>query len=431
MLWIAIHLPQLALPASPSPHERGTRASELQSLANWAGRFTSAVSPEEDCGLLLEVQGSLKLFDGLKKLVDAIRRDLTAMRLDARLAAAPTPRAAWWMAQAGCHRFCTDAVQLPALVARLPTSVLPTDEQSAHLLHELGLLRIGDLLALPREGLARRCGPALLDALDQALGRLPEARAFYTPPPNFDSRLELPAEIDDVAALGFALKRLLLQLSGFLAARNGAIRQAALYLEHRDGRSRVHLSLVAPSRDPEHLLHLLRERLAQLRLRAPVRALRLEAAEILDFGGNAGSLFQDDIERSKEWPKLVEQLRARLGAQNVQALQVQADHRPERASVDEEPAADSKNTKAAQQAETRFPLRPLWLLPIPQALSGESLPQHRGALKLLSGPERIRSGWWDGHPATRDYFVAQSEAGALLWIYRETGRAWFLHGWFA
>jgi protein ImuB len=52
---------------------------------------------------------------------------------------------------------------------------------------------------------------------------------------------------------------------------------------------------------------------------------------------------------------------------------------------------------------------------------------------LLAGPERIESGWWDGHDVTRDYFVATNPAEALLWIYRERDREgrWFLHGFFA
>jgi protein ImuB len=427
MLWIALYLPQFDPSVSPSPREQAAHAAahvtEIRALANWAGRFTFAVSPEEDCGLLLEVEGSLRLFGGLKKLVAAIRCDLSAMRLDAQLAAAPTPRAAWWMAKAGCHRFCADPAQLRRILGRLPLAVLGAEKNTARLLCELGLQRIGDLLALPRDGVALRCGPELLAELDRALGSSAEARRFHTPPPVFDSRLELPAEIEDVATLAFALKRLVLQLGGFLAARNGAIRQSSLYLEHREDSTLVPLGLVAPSRDIEHLLRLLREHLERVRLRAPVRALRLEAKEILDHGGSAGSLFQDDIERNREWPKLVEQLRARLGAQNVQGLRLQADHRPEAASV----ACEID----AAGPDARFAPRPLWLLPVPQALCGDALPQHEGPLKLLSGPERIRSGWWDGRPAARDYFVAQNEAGALLWIYRETGRVWFLHGWFA
>jgi len=55
---------------------------------------------------------------------------------------------------------------------------------------------------------------------------------------------------------------------------------------------------------------------------------------------------------------------------------------------------------------------------------------------VLSGPERIESGWWDGGYAARDYFIAQDHEGALLWVYRfrhapevsETG--WYLQGRF-
>jgi protein ImuB len=58
------------------------------------------------------------------------------------------------------------------------------------------------------------------------------------------------------------------------------------------------------------------------------------------------------------------------------------------------------------------------------------VPHHGGPLRLLAGPERIESGWWDGDEASRDYFVARLPGEALGWVYRENG-AWYLHGLFA
>ena len=51
---------------------------------------------------------------------------------------------------------------------------------------------------------------------------------------------------------------------------------------------------------------------------------------------------------------------------------------------------------------------------------------------LVTGPERIETGWWDGHDVRRDYYVALSRAGVRLWIFRERppGQRWFLHGVF-
>ena len=48
----------------------------------------------------------------------------------------------------------------------------------------------------------------------------------------------------------------------------------------------------------------------------------------------------------------------------------------------------------------------------------------------LSGPERIRSGWWDGQPVQRDYYVVQLADGPLAWVFRDLRNDWFIHGWF-
>ena len=84
------------------------------------------------------------------------------------------------------------------------------------------------------------------------------------------------------------------------------------------------------------------------------------------------------------------------------------------------------------------PERPLWLLEAPQALRVEKhRPVYQGPLVMLTRPERIEAGWWDGTPAARDYFIAQTPGQALVWVYRlrpapPVGQpGWFLHGRFA
>ena len=82
--------------------------------------------------------------------------------------------------------------------------------------------------------------------------------------------------------------------------------------------------------------------------------------------------------------------------------------------------------------------RPLWLVTPPQPLAEvDGRPCRRGPLKLLTGPERIESGWWDSGEASgdirRDYFIALSSDGCWLWIYRDARLpgGWFLHGLFS
>jgi protein ImuB len=74
----------------------------------------------------------------------------------------------------------------------------------------------------------------------------------------------------------------------------------------------------------------------------------------------------------------------------------------------------------------------VWLLAMPQPLAGGEQPRYEGRLEIEDGPERIESGWWDGHDVRRDYYVARTPAGTRLWIFRErrAGGGWFLHGVF-
>jgi protein ImuB len=83
--------------------------------------------------------------------------------------------------------------------------------------------------------------------------------------------------------------------------------------------------------------------------------------------------------------------------------------------------------------------RPVFLLPEPLPLGERgALPVFEGRpLQLLSGPERIEVGWWDGAPEARDYFIAECADGSLVWLWRARLPApagqvqWYLQGRFA
>jgi protein ImuB len=59
-------------------------------------------------------------------------------------------------------------------------------------------------------------------------------------------------------------------------------------------------------------------------------------------------------------------------------------------------------------------------------------PRRSGALRLVSEPERIESGWWDGGVIARDYYSALDPYGVRLWVFRDRSapHGWFLHGIF-
>lgn len=389
----------------------------LAGLATWAGRFTPAVSLQPPDGLLLEIGSCLRLHHGLDNLLGQVRSGLNEMGYAAIHACAPTPHAAWLLALAGTEAAILETAQLEQALAALSVRLLDQPAETLASLKMVGAHTLGDCLRLPRAGMARRFGQRLLDELDRALGRLPEAREFFVAPPTFERRLELPAEVQEAEALLFAAHRLLPELEGYLNLRQAGVQELELVCCHEDvPNTALKLGFVQPTRAVDRMLLLLRETLGSTRLPAPVHTIMFNARRILPLEAAITDLFQDGVEAG-DGNLLLERLRIRLGNEAVFGIAPAADHRPELAWRHCEAGDDVRLPGNLQ--------RPLWLLPKP-------IPCQEGRLVLKAGPERIESGWWDGMDVARDYYVAQDRNGSRLWVYcdRSSGE-WFVHGLFA
>jgi len=399
-------------------------AALLDRLGRWALQFTPVVSLEPPGAVLAEVRGSLDLFGGALALVRRALAGLSANGLAASLAIAPTPRAALWLARADLAATVTRTDALPGLASRLPLGCLHWPADTVATLAGLGIASVADLLRLPRAGFAARFGSRLLDELDEGFGRRPSPRRRHVVPERFDERFELPAAAEAAALLEPALEHGLARLEAFLRARASGIRLLRVDLLHRAGEpTRLSLGLARMAGDAAGLRLLLRERLGRCRLERPVTALRLRSGVLLPLRIRDAELFERGRGADPEATAcLLDLLRARLGHDAVFSVQPVAEHRPERAFRIAEPGLAAG--LPAPWAATRT-ARPLWMLAEPQPLDGWD-----GT--LVTGPERIESGWWDGHDVRRDYYVALSRAGVRLWVFRERppGQGWFLHGVF-
>lgn len=439
-------------------------AQALRSVADVALAFTPAVTPlagpddpDDDGGgaahgVLLEVQASLRYFGGLPRLLQRLGDDLAPLGHRVRLACAPTALGAAVLARwpATVSPAGPPPDGLTGLRRRLddaPVWLLGPGRAHWEALQGMGLATLADLRRLPRSGLARRFGPGLLNALDRARGEAPDPREPIRPAPHFDHRLELALRADTHDALQPAVRHLLAALAAWLRARQVRVVRCTLDLHHERRRraddplppSRLDLAPAQPTADAGHLGTLLAERLARLTWPAPVTEVSLHCREVVADTAPTGELFPTREQAQEGLTRLVERLQARLGETGVQTVQRRADHRPERASA-AQPAAPAAATAPRPAPAPARITRPVWRIDPPQPLiESRTGPLFDGRpLRLLAGPERIETGWWDGALATRDYFVAQTADGTLLWLYRlrqapddaaESG--WFLQGRFA
>jgi protein ImuB len=404
-------------------------------------QFTPRVAIVEEA-LLLEASGSLRLWGGRRRLLEQL--------LEAELLAPCVWADATTALKAlGLLRLRRDA----AGAARLRNDDMPLHTLSASRQHLDSLERIGcrtwgDLRRLPRAGVARRFGAGLIEALDFAYGDREERYRWEELPQVFDLDVELPSLATNASELLWTAQRLLSQLQVWLQARQRGI--LALELEWKLDLRRLNgvelpshqqlpVRTAQPAQDVAHLRRLIAEHLARSSLAAPVNHLRLRSVETVPWEGASKSLLPEENVSGEALHQLIERLAVRLGAGNVLSPCPQADHRPER-----------MQTWQAAQARPRFAksvpglpkdaIFPSWLYarPLPLDVRNEK-PQYQGPLRLLVGPQRLETGWWDASaegPAVRDYFIARSDHAGLLWIYRErAGQApavrWYLHGVYA
>ena len=367
-------------------------AEALHNLSMALLQFSPNVAEAEEAAVLVDVSASLRLFGGVRKIRRRICNTARALGFTAAIGCAPTAQGAWLLARAGGG------------------TALKADSLERQ------------LAALP-------------------VGTLPPARPYLEwleAPPTFSARVELPDRIEHAEATLLYARGLIVQMIGWLTAHHLAVTRISLELQHERGREAlpstvIEIALAEPTWSEDHLVRLLRERLAQLQVDAPMIAVRLTVTNVQDKAPPSETLFPEPGGTPEDHARVMELLVARLGADNILRPDLRADYRPEVANA---------WVPAVGKPPATIPIpslpRPAWLLDKPIALlMRDHRPFYGSPLRLVSPPERIEGGWWDGELVTRDYYVAEGRDHTHYWVYsermgsREGDEArWYLHGLF-
>ena len=400
-----------------SARDQRVEQAVLKRLAGWCYQYSSQVCIDQQRNsLLLEVGASERLFGQAETLATRITTGLGQLGYRAASGIAPTPEAAHLAARHDLHIHTPADIGKSIGALNLDSLNLKTTEIQA--LEKMGFRTVAEVLRLPRKALARRMGLRISNYLDRLLGQRPDPCKIFRPPDSFSAGMDLP-DTEHTGGLIFPLKRLVQELCGVLRAHDRGIQVLQIRLQLDEGTESMRLNLHQVTRSEDHLMMLLRERLERLQLPRPVCHIRLQALHFLPCTVLQASLLKEtDTSSTDTSSHVIERLRARLGTDSVKGIKGLEDHRPEHSwSLREldEPAA-----------YTTQPGRPVWLLPRPQ-------PCRIDNYRILTGPERIETGWWDGRDCRRDYFTVRDSNGSTLWAFHEykPSPGWYLHGLFA
>lgn len=440
----------------------GDRAA-LRAFALWATRFTPTVAPDFDHendptrsmpGLLADITGCERLYRGevnlLRKMLAAVRQ----LGFYARIASAPTFGCAWAAARFGQGDVViVEADRMKKMIVDLPLRGLRVDAKTETALGQVGVTTMGQVMELPRSGLASRFGPVLIRRIDQLLGEAFEVIPSVAPQSPLSVHETFNGPVKKIEAIRLATRRLLERLCHELLQRESGTRRLDVVLDRSDCEPhQIELSVSRFSRDVKHLWSLLRPMVERAHLGYGVESITLTAsrAGLLPHHQHGHHVFgrMEDVSFERELAQAIDILSNRLGKRAVCRVEWTATYLPERAAG-YVPATSSRGAETSEVTETpRFISRdrPSVLLLSPRPVEVMAVTpdgplvrlRWRGdTLMILTtvGPERLTDEWWRSDSftratrATRDYFKAQDERGQWWWLYRELEtRQWFVHG---
>ena len=434
-------------------------AAALRRLAEWCGRYSPWTAPDGADGVRVEITGSAHLWGGEAALAADLMTRLDRQHIAGRIAIADTLGAAWAtarFAEMGKEPVIVPPGDCRATLAPLPVEALRLDPATTQGLGRVGLKRVGDLYAMPRDALARRFGETVAQRLDQALDNLPEPISPLGEAPARRVRLSFAEPIADPADLMLAMERLTTDLVPRLAREGMGARRLDLAFHRVDGRVElIRLGTARASRDQHHLAALFKERLDTVDPGLGIEDMILAAfaveplpPEQIGLSGHpAGS------EASGIAP-LLDRLGNRLGLDALSRLEPRESHIPERASIRASirvpvgarlhpPAVltPEKPPRPIRLFEPPEPIEAFWLLPDDPPFRF-TWRRRRHRVTRADGPERIAEEWWrpEGSGAAnalRDYYRVEDEEGRRFWLFRadlyggDHKPRWFVHGLFS
>jgi hypothetical protein len=274
--------------------------------------------------------------------------------------------------------------------------------------------------------------------------------------------------VHDATRLVFTLNALLEQVCDALRSRARRARTLNLVFSLADGSTvREVLRTARPTADRTLWMRRLRVALEQIRLAHPIGGVAIEAPSTEPVSGLQGDLFDRGFstaafveeavtrlldmyrgifvrqlsvpdplaERRARWTELMPEEIAESHATGTTGISLGHGAATVESIPVPSPAGDTTSAKdtptlALQLLSEPKPIRIRTRTRRDHVLPVRYLDEGQWRDLTAAGPDRISGAHEEARPYAREYFRCVSDAGALLWLYRDAiDDRWFLHGW--
>ncbi len=396
-----------------------------------------AVSPRvEDAAagvVHVDASGLERLFGDAAAVGRRLVREARAVGFHATVGLAESRAAARVAARLGRAVTVVDAGRERETLAGASVMLLEPGADIAATLSRWGIRTLGELAALPRDGLVARLGAAGLRLHDLACGVDREPFRAYTPPPFYQEAQGVEWEIDTLDALATVLLPVLERLCARLAAGHLAADVVDVDLrlvsgEHHQRR----IALAHPLGDAQAILSLLRVDLEAHPPSAAVVGVALTAHPIRTIAGQGG-LWHPALPAIRELATVLARLATLVGPDAVGAPALLDTHRPDAVTLARfDPAGATATAHATSTILALRRLRPPRAIDVESDAASPTAVVWNGTryrVMTAAGPWRSSGEWWDVNGWARDDWDVALSDGTLCRIARDLrSGAWLLDG---
>ena len=407
----------LAQAAALCPHVRilaFNREAEKETLLFLAHRLyplASDIVIDAHNAIAIRLDNLLQYYGGLDALWHVLTNELHSAGIHFYFATAWGVDAARLLAKNKTNRYTDNIENIALLLSRCKLEQTSLDSKTIATLAKVGVRQVGQLLKLPVHELGQRFSNDTIRYLTALRGETFPKYVLFRPSISFKQLKNLSFEVENTQHLLPSIKALLISLEHYLRARNLLTSSILFQVHFREAEPlSIAVNGAMPFATQKDWLALVELKVESLLLPEPAIAISLTCQQFEPIENDGNNFFSHRF-TSVAQKQLVGRLKAKLGDNSTLHPKAGNSHNFEGMTVNQ-----VEEITPAYTADI-----------IPTFLFERPMPLNL-ATRICFGPIRLQTQWWSSTASQKDYFIAETNHGVRLLVFKDVNTCWWTQG---
>jgi len=407
----------LAQTAALCPHvkilefDHSVEKDVLTQLAHRLYPLASDIVLDSHNSIAIRLDNLMQYYGGLEPLWHVLTREIELAHINYHFSTAWGIEAARLLAQNKTNQRCYNKEKITQLLAKCPLSLAALNHKDIATLAKVGVRQVGQLLSMPIHELGQRFSNDTIRYLTALRGETFPKSVLFRPSEAFQQTKNLPFDVENTHHLLPYIEALLLALEQYLRARNLLSSTVLFSVHFREAEAlTIEVNAAMPLSAQKNWLTLVALKFESLLLSEPATAISLMCQRFENIENDSSDFFSHRFTTVAQ-KQLIGRLKAKLGDNCTVHPKAGDSNMFESMSVDDTQAGTSPYI---------CDIAPSFLFAKPMPLTFST--------RICFGPLRIHTGWWSNTGCKQDYFIAQTQQGVRLLVFKDSKAKWWTQG---